>query len=283
MASTSEILRPNNTARKNNVSDDEWEIMKSMISEQLDNVTSNLDELRENGSLEAIAQTIKRGDKCPAARLQAWYHGMLEVEYCNRPFSVSQKLQHIYKTHAANGPDETPQSFILDTNISLAAQSAGSEQSTRRSERLLESAESVVGRLEGKTNLTVVERQELWLAKKNVKVAKAHMENAQKRMNERAQSAPDLSRSRRSFIALAKENKMVAKGTIAEVRKRSGTADATKRPITAARKRARSTTAIDPGANPRSLGNITNQTETTKRRKRQKMAPLSDPFILKKS
>lgn len=41
------------------VSNDEWEQMKSMISEQLDHVTSNLEELRENGSLEAIDQVSK--------------------------------------------------------------------------------------------------------------------------------------------------------------------------------------------------------------------------------
>ena len=38
------------------ISDDQWEKMKSMISDQLDNVTSSLDELRESGSLETIAQ-----------------------------------------------------------------------------------------------------------------------------------------------------------------------------------------------------------------------------------
>ena len=54
------------------IPDAEWEKMKGMVTDQLDNVTSSLDELRENGSLETIAQMIKRGDTCPSARLQAW-------------------------------------------------------------------------------------------------------------------------------------------------------------------------------------------------------------------
>ena len=54
------------------VSDEEWDKMKSMISDQLDSVDANLNELRDNGSLETIAQMIKRGDKIPSSRLQAW-------------------------------------------------------------------------------------------------------------------------------------------------------------------------------------------------------------------
>ena len=54
------------------ISDSEWASMKAMISDQLDNVTSNLEELREKGSLEAIAQMIQRGDRFPTARIQAW-------------------------------------------------------------------------------------------------------------------------------------------------------------------------------------------------------------------
>ena len=55
------------------VSDEEWEKMKVMISDQIDSVDASLTELKENGSLETIAQMIKRGDKIPSARLQAWY------------------------------------------------------------------------------------------------------------------------------------------------------------------------------------------------------------------
>jgi len=55
------------------VSDEEWEKMKAMISDQFDSVDANLNELKENGSLDSIAQMIKRGDNIPSARLQAWY------------------------------------------------------------------------------------------------------------------------------------------------------------------------------------------------------------------
>lgn len=55
------------------VSDEDWEKMKVMISDQIDSVDASLTELKENGSLETIAQMIKRGDKIPSARLQAWY------------------------------------------------------------------------------------------------------------------------------------------------------------------------------------------------------------------
>ena len=72
MASAARIPRPTTSSAIRVVSDDEWEKMKSMISDQLDNVTSDLNELRENGSLETIAQMITRGDTCPSARLQAW-------------------------------------------------------------------------------------------------------------------------------------------------------------------------------------------------------------------
>jgi hypothetical protein len=65
MSSKAEIPR-------NAVSDEEWEKVKFMISDQIDNIDANLNELKDNGSLETIAQMIKRGDKIPSARLQAW-------------------------------------------------------------------------------------------------------------------------------------------------------------------------------------------------------------------
>lgn len=58
--------------QRNVVSDEEWEKMKFMISDQIDNIDANLNELKDNGSLETIAQMIKRGDRIPSARLQAW-------------------------------------------------------------------------------------------------------------------------------------------------------------------------------------------------------------------
>ena len=59
--------------RVQQISDEEWGKMKEMITEQLDSVSSDLSTLRENGSLETIAQMIQRGDRCPSARIQAWY------------------------------------------------------------------------------------------------------------------------------------------------------------------------------------------------------------------
>jgi len=60
------------TKREQVISDSEWASMKSMISDQLDNVTTNLEELRSNGSLETIGHMIARGDKCPNVRVYAW-------------------------------------------------------------------------------------------------------------------------------------------------------------------------------------------------------------------
>lgn len=68
------------------VSDEEWEKMKSMISDQIDSVDANLNELKDNGSLETIAHMIKRGDKIPSARLQAWYVPILhDTMHFNHP------------------------------------------------------------------------------------------------------------------------------------------------------------------------------------------------------
>jgi hypothetical protein len=125
------------------------------------------------------------------------YHGMLEVEYCNRPQLVSQKLQYMYRTHAANTSDEAPLSFVLDTT--LTAPSSANEEWKRRGGRPLESAESIVARLEGKKDPTVVERQELWLAKKNLKTETLKSIIAAQKMQDRATTAPDLSQSRRTF------------------------------------------------------------------------------------
>jgi hypothetical protein len=60
------------TKREQVISDTEWQNMKTIISDQLDNVTTNLEELRSNGSLETIGHMISRGDKYPTARVQAW-------------------------------------------------------------------------------------------------------------------------------------------------------------------------------------------------------------------
>jgi len=172
----------------------------------------------------------------------------------------------MYKTHAASGPDDAPQSFILDTN--LTTQSSGKEESNRRSGRPIENSVSVVARLEGKRKLSVVERQELRLAKKNIKAAKKQSHIAEKRLQERATSAPDLSRSRQSFRSVPQEKKPALTRSIAVTKRRSSTV---------ARKR--SIAAATPSTY---LGNISNQSQSeTKARKRQRRGPISDPLSQK--
>jgi len=132
---------------------------------------------------------------------------MLEVEYCNFSTSVHNKLLHLYMhvcvaKDCAAPLDESQQSFI-------AVPFDGEELKGR--EKQVAASELAIARLEGKRNLSVVERQELWLAKKNVKVAKAQQCIAKEKMAERAQSAPDLSRSRESFRALKRESTTTAK------------------------------------------------------------------------
>ena len=191
---------------------------------------------------------------------------MLEAEYCNRPYSVSQKLQFMYKKHTSNGPNDAPSSFILDT--SLTAESSKNEEWKRRSGRPLESPESVVARLEGKRNLSVVERQELWLAKKNLKAAKAKSTIKEEELHERAKSAPNLSRSRQSFSMTAQE-----KNTLAAAK--SSTADGRRRSSTVARKR--TVPSIAENARP-NIANNQKETKTRKRQRRGTRGPISDPF-----
>lgn len=131
---------------------------------------------------------------------------MLEAEFLNRPHSVAQKLQFMYRTHALAivGPDDTPQSFILDTN--LTSQSSANEEWKRRGGRPLEQPQAVVSRLEKVRKPSVVERQELWLAKKNIKADKTKAEIEEKKMQElRANTAPrrpsTVSRPRKRSIA----------------------------------------------------------------------------------
>ena len=199
---------------------------------------------------------------------------MLEAEMCLHPHSVSQKLNYMYKSHSTS--NNTTQSFILDT--SLTAQS-DSEEWKRRSGRPLETPQSIIQRLESKTNLTVQERNTLWLAKKNFKSAeaKAMKVKAEKTAEDRATTAPNLSQSRRSFSSISgKERKM---STVRSNTPRPQNTVSRKRSITS------TTTRYDS----RSLGNITNQTEANKRQKiktgqgnkKKKMPPISDPFASK--
>ena len=52
------------------ISDEEWERMKALISDQLHRVTTPLEELRGSGTLAAISHIIQRGDSCKRSRLQ---------------------------------------------------------------------------------------------------------------------------------------------------------------------------------------------------------------------
>lgn len=134
---------------------------------------------------------------------------MLEVEYCNRPQLVTQKLQYMYRTHATNNHDDAPMSFVLDTT--LTAPSFANEEWKRRGGRPLESAESIVVRLEAKDDLSVLERQELWLAKKNLKTEALKSIIAARKLDERAKTAPDLSQSRKTFRGLENKKKIVSR------------------------------------------------------------------------
>jgi len=256
------------------ISDEEWERMKALISDQLHRVTTPLEELRASGTLAAISQIIQRGDSCKRSRLQAWYHGMLEIEYSNRPFAVAQKLNQLYEAHLAQGPDETPQSFVLDTTITSKSSDDGDDGKRRRgSLRSFESDSSAINRLEGKPNLSVVERQQLWLAKKNVRQEALKSQKREAAAAQRANTAPDLSRSRQSFRSMSgtpaassrRTNKELDTGFCGNKRKLPG---------------ARKGSATMSG---RSLGNITNKSaaaaaETAHSRKRRKRVPITDPF-----
>ena len=131
---------------------------------------------------------------------------MLEAEYCNRPQLVTQKLQYMYRTHATNNHDDAPISFVLDTT--LTAPSSANEDWKRRGGRPLESAESIVARLEAKDDLSVLERQELWLAKKNLKTEALKSIIAARKLEERAKTAPDL---RKTFRGLENKKKIVSR------------------------------------------------------------------------
>jgi hypothetical protein len=223
--------------------DDEWSRMKLMITNQLDNVTANLDDLRKKGCLESIAFQIERGDRCPSARLISWYLAMLEVEFSSRS-EVSKKLHNMFETHSSA---KNKKSFVLETHISRAG-------------RALDASDykSTVERLEGKTNLSIVERQDLWLAKKNIKNEEA--KTRKKQAEVRAQSAPILDRSRQSYTT-----------TIRREREPRRTMTSSRRPPTVSNVT-------------RSLSNITNKTikGTTvqeKGKSKKTRQPISDPFM----
>jgi hypothetical protein len=175
----------NSTAQcsPSDVADHEWEQMKQMINDQFDLVTTNLEELRKKGCLESIAHQIERGNRCASARLICWYLAMVEVEYCSRQ-EVSKKLDHMFQCHK----NAKKASFVLETHVSRAG-------------RLLNASDhqSTINDLEGKENLSLVQRQELWLAKKSIRQEEAQSRKREAEEKVRAQSAPNMNRSKQSF------------------------------------------------------------------------------------
>ena len=179
--------------QNSNVSDEDWDVMKGMISTHIDSLPTNVtvESLRKRGSLECIAQQIKRGDENPSARLQSWYLAMLEIEVTSRPLGL-QKILFLFNRHSKE--KEGLNSFVLDTTMKES--SADDDEEWKR--------RSIVARLEGKSNLSVVERQELWQAKKESRATLMRQQEEAKATRERKMSAPDLTKSRKSFIGTSK-------------------------------------------------------------------------------
>mmetsp|Transcript_10380 Transcript_10380/g.15710 ORF Transcript_10380/g.15710 Transcript_10380/m.15710 type:complete len:232 (+) Transcript_10380:114-809(+) len=176
---------------RNAVSDEDWDVMKAMISTHIDSIPKDVtvESLRKRGSLECIAQQIKRGDDNPSARLQAWYHAMLEIEVTSKPLGLT-KINFLYNQHAKEGL----KSFVLDTTMTQSSSDDDDEWKRR----------SIVARLEGKPNLSVVERQQLWQAKKDSALNSMRQQEQTKAARERKMSAPDLTKSRKSFVGSSK-------------------------------------------------------------------------------
>lgn len=175
----------------------------------------------------------------------------------NRTADVQQKLTYMYRSHKANSlPDEVPQSFILDTHLTAQPDGKNKDDWKRRSGRPLENPQQIIVRLEKKRSLSVVERQELWQAKKLVKAANA--KTTEEIADERATTAPDMNHSRKSFTNLAKERRMSTKTSNSAAGRRPSTTTTRKRSITS--------------STDRSLGNITNSSNQ-REAKRQKIPP----------
>ena len=242
--------------------EDEWSRMKLMITDQLDNVTANLDDLRKKGCLESIAFQIERGDRCPSARLISWYLAMLEVEYCSRK-DVIKKLDHMFQIHSNSN---SKKSFVLDTHISRTGKPLGASD-----------YRCIVEKLEGKTNLSIVERQDLWLAKKNIRKEEAIVKKKDAEEKIRAQSAPNLDISRNSYRGATSDQK---RNPAQKPQSRVSTVESNTKPP-----------AIP---NPsRSLSNITNRrsaqsttlkdSQATKHTKKTRIRkPISNPFSIER-
>lgn len=170
------------------VSDEDWDVMKAMVSTQIDDIPKDVtvEDLRKRGSLECIAHQIKRGDVNPSARLQAWYISMLEIEVTSKPLGL-QKINYLFNHHSKEGI----KSFVLDTTMTQTSGDNDDEEWKRR---------SIVARLEGKPKLSVVERQQLWQAKKESALNNMRQQEHTKATREKKMSAPDLTKSRQSFM-----------------------------------------------------------------------------------
>jgi hypothetical protein len=188
------------------VSDKDWDVMKAMISTQIDNIPKNVtvDTLRQRGTLETIAHQISRGDRNPQARMQCWYISMLEIEVSSKPLGL-QKIHYLFNQHQHS--KEGLKSFVLDTTMTQTSGNDDDEWKRR----------SIVARLEGKAKLSVVERQQLWQAKKDIALNSIRQQEQSKAARERKLSAPDLTKSRKSFVSNIKSQ--------SQSKKRSGDED----------------------------------------------------------
>jgi hypothetical protein len=130
----------------------------------------------------------------------------------------------------------------------------------------LDTPADIVQRLKSKRQLSVVERQELWLAQKTIRAEQMRSRIAGDAVEERAKTAPDLSRSKRSF-RLASQEAIAVRGTTASSKRKLVaravvSEDNDRRPPINESKEGNSFSAARRGS--ASLGNITNQ----KRRQR---------------
>lgn len=202
---------------RNAVSDEDWDIMKAMISTQIDSIPKDVtvESLRKRGSLECIAQQIKRGDDNPSARLQSWYLAMLEIEVTSKPLGL-QKIHYLFNQHKKEGL----KSFVLDTTLTESSTDDDEEWKRR----------SIVARLEGKSNLSVVERQELWQAKKESRATLLRQQEQAKATRERKMSAPDLTKSRKSFMGTSKPQRSGQKRSTDDVENVTNQAGACSKP-----------------------------------------------------
>jgi len=125
------------------------------------------------------------------------------------PFLTKKKISPVVggtcSKDAKNGSDTD---YISKTSdVTLPAE---------QSSNLLQSHKSTIARLEGQQSLTMIERQELWLAKKAVK-ADTKLKDAADLEAASVKAAPDVGQSRRSFM----KTQSYLKETLASKEKKS--------------------------------------------------------------